>query len=197
MEIKKTYIGKYFNKSAINLIKSKFIFFLISLFEIYEITICLLNQESAYFYLNKSEPDTRTKLIKVLMNISPYNIFAKTRKNLDLDKSSYDSNYNIIIVYLVLFIIFYLYIIFGTKNINQEIQGMQKIFDKIFINIYDFIVFRLLPLYGFDGIFRAIFNITAKAQLTIINIIVEIVIVCFLFFVIFTHILYFKNNYLT
>ena len=193
MEIKKTYIGKYFNKSAINLIKSKIIFFLISLFEIYEITICLLNQESAYFYLNKSEPDTRTKLIKVLVNISPYNIFAKTRKNLNLDKSSYDSNYNIIIVYLILFIIFYLYIIFGTKNINQEIQGMQKIFDKIFINIYDFIVFRLLPLYGFDGIFRAIFNITAKAHLTIINIIVEIVIVCFLFFVIFTHILYFSN----
>ena len=56
--------------------------------------------------------------------------------------------------------------------------------------IYDFIVFRLLPLYGFDSIFRAIFNITAKDHLTIINIIVEIIIVCFFFCVIFTHILY-------
>ena len=191
MEIEKTYIGKYFNKSAINLIKSKFIFFIISFFEVYEITISLLNQESAYFYLNKNDHDTRTKLIKFLINISPYNIYAKSKKN--QDKSSYDPNYNLIIIYLVLLIFFYLYMFFGTKPIKNEIQGMQKLFDKIFINIYDFLIFRLLPLYGFDSIFRAIFNITAKDHLTIINIIVEIIIVCFFFCEIFTHILYFSN----
>ena len=191
MEIEKTYIGKYFNKSAINLIKSKFIFFIISFFEVYEITISLLNQESAYFYLNKNAHDTRTKLIKFLINISPYNIYAKSKKN--QDKSSYDPNYNLIIIYLVLLIFFYLYMFFGTKPIKNEIQGMQKLFDKIFINIYDFLIFRLLPLYGFDSIFRAIFNITAKDHLTIINIIVEIIIVCFFFCEIFTHILYFSN----
>ena len=191
MEIEKTYIGKYFNKSAINLIKSKFIFFIISLFEIYEITICLLNQESAYFYLNKNNEQTRTKLIKFLVNISPYYKYTKTKKN--QDKSSYDPNFNLIIVYLILLIFFYLYMFFGTKPIKTEIQGMQKIFDKIFINIYDFIIFRLLPLYGFDSIFRAIFNITAKDHLTIINIILQIVIVCFFFGVIFTHIFYFSN----
>ena len=99
MEIEKTYIGKYFNKSAINLIKSKFIFFIISLFEIYEITICLLNQESAYFYLNKNNEQTRTKLIKFLVNISPYYKYTKTKKN--QDKSSYDPNFNLIIVYFI------------------------------------------------------------------------------------------------
>ena len=128
MEIEKTYIGKYFNKSAINLIKSKFIFFIISFFEVYEITISLLNQESAYFYLNKNAHDTRTKLIKFLINISPYNIYAKSKKN--QDKSSYDPNYNLIIIYLVLLIFFYLYMFFGTKPIKNEIKGMQKLFDK-------------------------------------------------------------------
>ena len=44
MEIQKTYIGKSFDKSAINLIKSKFIFFIVSFFEIYDLTISLLNQ---------------------------------------------------------------------------------------------------------------------------------------------------------
>ena len=170
MKIKKTYIGKYFNKSAINLIKSKFIFFILSFFEIYEITICLLSQESAYFYQNKNDKNTRTKLIKFLISISPYNIYTKSKKN--QDKSSFDPNYYLIIIYLILLIFFYLYLFFVNKPIKNEIQGMQKLFDKIFINIYDFIIFRLLPLYGFDSIFRAIFNITAKDNLTIINIII-------------------------
>ena len=61
MEIQKTYIGKYFDKSAINLIKSKFIFFIVSFFEIYDLTISLLNQENSFFYLNKVNENIKTK----------------------------------------------------------------------------------------------------------------------------------------
>ena len=72
MEIQKSYIGKYFNKSVINLIKSRFIFFIISFFEVLDVTIILLNQENAYFYLEGNNETIRTKLIKFLFSISPY-----------------------------------------------------------------------------------------------------------------------------
>ena len=192
MEIKKTPIGKYFNKSAINIIKSKFIFFIFSIYEIYEVTICLLIQENSFFYLYHDGTEVNSKLNNILLQISPYLIYCK-EKDLNNLKSSYDSNYNLVIVFLILLVIFYIYLFFGTDNPHYEKQELRRITDKIFINFFDFFLFRLAPLYGLDSTFRCIFNITAKNNMTIINIVLQIVLVCFLFFAIFTHIFYFIN----
>ena len=193
MEIQKSYIGKYFNKSAIYLIKSRFIFFIISFFEVLDVTIILLNQENAYFYLEGNNETIRTKLIKFLFSISPYTNYTKYIKRKSQNNSSYNSNYNIVIIYLGLFIIFYLYLFFGTNSNKNENQGIKRIFDNILVNFFDFILFRLVPLYGLDSIFRSIFSITAKDHSSLLNIILHIVLVIFLFFVIFTHIFYFSN----
>ena len=191
MEVRRRRIGKYFNKSAINLIKSKFIFFIIALYEIYDLTICLLNQENAFFYLNKNSQDVRTRLNNFLLKISPYLKFSKNRG--EKQTASYDSNYNIVIIYFALFVLFYIYLFFGTDNIHKEKQDLGRIPDKLFINFFDFILFRLAPLYGLDSIFRCIFNITAKDHINLFNIVMQIIFVCVLFFVIFTHIFYFFN----
>ena len=169
MEIQKTYIGKSFDKSAINLIKSKFIFFIVSFFEIYDLTISLLNQENSFFYLNKVNENIKTKLIKLLLQISPYLNYDSIQKN--KEKESYDPNYNIAIVYFGFLIIFYIYLFFGTQKIKYEKNGFRQVVDKILVNFFDFILFRLAPLYGFDSIFRCIFNITSKEHLYLINII--------------------------
>ena len=188
MEVRRRRIGKYFNKSAINLIKSKFIFFIIALYEIYDLTICLLNQENAFFYLNKNSNDVRTRLNNFLLKISPYLKFSKNRG--EKQTASYDSNYNIVIIYFALFVLFYIYLFFGTDNIHKEKQDLGRIPDKLFINFFDFILFRLAPLYGLDSIFRCIFNITAKDHINLFNIVMQIIFVCVLFFVFFTHIFY-------
>ena len=101
MEIKKTPIGKYFNKSAINIIKSKFIFFIFSIYEIYEVTICLLIQENSFFYLYHDRTEVNSKLNNILSQISPYLLYCK-EKDLKKQSSSYDSNYNFVIVFLIL-----------------------------------------------------------------------------------------------
>ena len=193
MEIQKTYIGKYFNKSAIHLIKSRFIFFIFSLFEVLDITIILLNQENAYFYLDGNNETIRTRLIKFLFSISPYTNYKKYIKRKSQNYSGFNLNYTIVIIYLALFIIFYLYLFFGTNNKNNEKQGIKRIFDKILINFFDFILFRLAPLYGFDAIFSSILGITAEDHSSLVNIILHIFLVCILLVIIFTHIFYFSN----
>ena len=90
MEIKKTSIGKYFIKSSFHIIKSKFIFFIISLYEILELTICLLNLESSYFHLDKNISNTKSNLIKIILKISPYSYYGNYQLNSN-DKT-YDRN---------------------------------------------------------------------------------------------------------
>ena len=82
MEIKKTYIGKYCKNSVIYLFKSKIVFFIISLFEFYELLICLINFEEIFFYLDKNYFETKTLLKNILLKIAPYphyNTFLKKR----------------------------------------------------------------------------------------------------------------------
>ena len=195
MEIKKTYIGKYFNKSAINLVKSRFIFFIVSLYEIYEVILAIVTQQNAFFLLNKNRMLNQSKLNDILIQISPYFIYCKAKdmSNNFTSSSSYNANYNLVIVYLGLLLLFYLYLFFLTDKTQTEKQDFRAIVDKVCINFFDFFLFRLAPLYGLDSIFRCIFDIVGEDHLNILNIVLQIVLVCFLFFVIFTYIYYFFN----
>ena len=122
MEIKKTYIGKYFNKSAINLVKSRFIFFIVSLYEIYEVTIAIVTQQNTFFLLNKNRMLNQSKLNDILIQISPYFIYCKAKDMNDnfTSSSSYNANYNLAIVYLGLLLLFYLYLFFLTDKTRTE-----------------------------------------------------------------------------
>ena len=75
MKFPKTYFGKYFKKSILNLSKSKLIFLIVSIFEFMEILICLLNYQDFFFLLNQNYYDTQTKLSKILLNIIPYSYY--------------------------------------------------------------------------------------------------------------------------
>ena len=196
MEIKKTFIGKYFNKSAINLIKSRFIFFIVSLFEIYDLTLALLTQQSNFFQLNKNRATNDSKLNEILLQISPYLLYCKGKdqnEKFHNATASFNGNYILVIIHFGLLLLFYLYLFFHTDKINNEKQDLRKIVDKVSINFYDFFLFRLVPLYGFDSAFRCIFDIVGEDELNILNIVLQIILVAFLFFAIFTYIYYFFN----
>jgi hypothetical protein len=152
MEIKKTFIGKYFKNSVLYLFKSKIVFLIISLFEAYELLLTLINFEECFFYLDKNYFETKTFLKNILLQIAPYPYYDTFLKN--STGEGFDRNYFAIVIYVVLFILFYLYLFFGTKEEKQPNNSIKIFFHKICINFFDLILFRLTPLYGFDCLTR-------------------------------------------
>ena len=191
MEIKKTYIGKYFKNSVIYLFKSKLIFFIISFIEFYELLICLINFEEIFFYLDKNYYETKTFLKNILLQIAPYPYYNDFLKK--SDGQGFDRNYIFIIIYLMFLMGFYLYLFFEAKEDKNQKNSMKKIFHKICINFFDFFLFRLFPLYGFDCITRGILRISAKSPYRVYDIFIQFILLCFYFTVIFSHIYYFRN----
>ena len=191
MEIKKTYIGKYFRKSVMHLFKSRILFFIISFIEALEILVCLINFEEAFFYMNKNYYETQTFLKNILLQIVPYPYYYNFQeKN---KGKGFDTNYIAIIFYLILIVLFYLYLLLEFDESKYEKNNFLKIFDKICVNFFDLILFRLLPLYGFDCISRGILRISLKKKYKIIDVIIQFILFCFYLISIFTHIHYFRN----
>ena len=191
MEINKEHIGNYLQKSVLYLFKSKLVFFIISLIECIELLVCLVNFEEVFFYFNKNYFETNTLLKTILSQISPFLKYYDFQKV--SDGKGFDRNYVTIIIYLVFIIFFYIYLFFGTKERKNKKNNIKTFLDKICINFYDFIFFRLLPLYGFDCITRGIFRISAKNNYNLIDIIIQFILLIFFSLCIFTHLYYFRN----
>ena len=191
MEIRKAYIGDYLKKSVMYLLKSKLIFLIISLIESIELLICLINFEEIFFYYNKNYFETKTFLKNILSQISPYLNYYNFQKS--SETKGFNKNYITIVIYLVFLFLFYLYLFFGTKERKNKKNNLKGLFDKICINFFDFIFFRLAPLYGFDCISRGIFRISAQKSYKIFDIFIQFILVIFLSFAIFTHFYYFRN----
>ena len=191
MEIKKTFIGKYFKNSVLYLFKSKIVFLIISLFEAYELLLTLINFEECFFYLDKNYFETKTFLKNILLQIAPYPYYDTFLKN--STGEGFDRNYFAIVIYVILFLLFYLYLFFGTKEEKKPNNSIKIFFHKICINFFDLILFRLIPLYGFDCLTRRIFRISAKGNYKIFDVFIQFILLCLFFIVIATHIYYFKN----
>ena len=90
MKVRNSYFGKYFIKSVIHLLKSKILFFIVSLIENIELLICLILFEEVFFYFNKNYFETKTYLKNILLEASPYsNYFDFQKKS---DAIGFDSN---------------------------------------------------------------------------------------------------------
>ena len=190
MKVRNSYFGKYFIKSVIHLLKSKILFFIVSLIENIELLICLILFEEVFFYFNKNYFETKTYLKNILLEASPYSNYFNFQKK--SDGIGFDSNYITIVIYLSLLLLYYLYLFIGTKD-GKKTSNIKNLLDKICINFFDLIFFRLLPLYGFDCITRGILRISAKESYKIIDIFIQFILIIVYFINIFTHINYFRN----
>ncbi len=191
MEISKSYIGNYLKKSVMYSFKSKFIFFIISLIESFELLICLICFEEIFFYFNKNYYETRTFLKNILSQVSPYlNYYAYQKLS---DGKGFDRNYIAILIYVVFLLLFYLYLFFGTTEKKNKKNNIKKFLDKICVNFFDFLFFRLSPLYGFDCITRGILRISAQKSYTVLDIFIQFVLLFVLCLSIITHFYYFRN----
>ena len=191
MEIKTTFIGKYFKNSVLYLFKSKIVFFIISLIETYELLLSLINFEEIFFYLDKNYFETKTFLKNIILQIDAYPYYDTFLKN--STGEGFDRNYIAIVIYLALFLLFYLYLFFGTKNDKKPDNSIKVLFHKICINFFDLILFRLAPMYGFNCLLRGIFLISAKTNYGVFDIFIQFVLLCLFLFIFVTHIYYFVN----
>lgn len=191
MEIKKSYIGKYFKKSVLHLFKSRGVFLIISVIEALEVLVCLINFEEIFFYFNQNYYETKTFLKNILLQIIPYPYYFNFQKA--SDGKGFDRNYIAIVAYFMLLVLFFVYLVFGTNEFKYEKNTIMKILDKICINFFDLIFFRLLPLYGYDCISRGILRISAKSSYSIFDLFIQFILLFFFFITTFTHIYYFRN----
>ena len=191
MEINKSHIGNYLKNSVMYLLKSKYIYFIICLIESYDLLICLISLEEIFFYYNKNYFETKTLLKNILSQISPYLNYYSFQK--ESDGKGFDRNYISIIIYIIFFLLFYLYLFLGTIEKKNKKNDIEILIDKICVNFFDFIFFRLTPLYGFDSITRGILRISGKKEYTVVDILIQLLLLCVFCFAIFTHLFYFRN----
>ena len=191
MELSDVYIGKYFKQSVISYFKSKFLFFIITLIENVELLVCLINFEEFFFYYKKNNNDTKTKLKNILLQLSPHQYYYTFLKK--TEGKGFDRNYVAIIVYFFFHILFYTYLVIGIKEEKKKKNSIKNLFDKICINFFDIIFFRLAPLYGFDCLIKGILRISAEDSYNLVNIILQFILILFFCLSIFTHLYYFRN----
>ena len=118
MEINKSHIGNYLKNSVMYLLKSKYIFFIFTLIESYDLLICLISLEEIFFYYNKNYFETKTFLKNILLEISPYlNYYSFQKKT---DGKGFDRNYIAIIIYIIFILLFYLYLFLGTIEKKKQ-----------------------------------------------------------------------------
>ena len=191
MSIKNNF-SEYFKKSVIYLIKSKIIFFIFLSFECIEIATNITYDISVLFRFDKIYNYKSNKLSSIILSISPYHYFfnyMKTHKAND-----YTVNGITLIIILVFYILFFVYF-FNQKKTEDELYeetGDYKILmRKIYINFFDYILYRALPLYSLDICTREIIMLSVKKDYNAIDLILLFLSTIFLLFVSFFHIVYY------
>ena len=188
----KNNFSEYFKKSVIHLIKSKIIFFIFLSFESIEIATNITYDISVLFRFDKIYNYKYNKLSTIILTISPYHYFFNFMKN---NKSKdFTVNGIALIVVLIFYIIFFIFFLNQKKTeeeFNDENSDYKKIFQKIFINFFDYILYRALPLYSLDICTREIIMLSVKDNYNAIDLILLFLSTIFLLFVLFFHIVYY------
>ena len=191
MSIKNNF-SEYFKKSVVYLIKSKIIFFIFLSFECIEIATNITYDISVLFRFDKIYNYKYNKLSTIILSISPYHYFFNFMKN--HKSSDYTVNGIALIIILFFYIIFFIYFMHQKKTEDEfyeENEEYKNIFRKIFINFFDYILYRALPLYSLDICTREIIMLSVKEDYNAVDLIILFLSTIFLLFVSFFHIVYY------
>ena len=164
MKIPKSHFSEYFKRSVVYLIKTKLAVFIISIIEFIDLCTNMVDVTYQIFFFNQEYNYKNSKLSKILLAISPYQSYFNFISS-DTSESTLNRNYTFMIVYAVFFIWYLIYFLSITNCDLDEISPLEKIIQKISINCFDFVLFRIIPIYAFDLFSREIMKLCAKEVL--------------------------------
>ena len=193
MHIPKNYFSEYFKKSVLYLIKSKFIFFILTSIELLEICVNSIDKTTVLFRRYQYFSYKVSKLSTIVLKISPYHYFFNYMGN-NID-GNFSTNRIAFIIIVILYILFFLFFlnISDEKNDNDNKNKYFTWINKIGINFFDYFLFRLLPFYTLDISIKEIAIIVIKPSYSLIDMILFIIFFSFLLFVSFFHIIYYNQ----
>ena len=155
MKIPKSSFSEYFKRSVVFLIKTKLAVFMTSIIEFVDLCTNLVDLTYQVFFFGKQYNYKDSNLSKIFLAASPYQYFFNFITE-DKTESFFNRNILFIIVYAVIFIWFLIYFLSIRNGDLDSMPTFQKIIQKISINIFDFILYRILPIYAFDLLSREI-----------------------------------------
>ena len=193
MKIPKSHFSEYFKRSVVYLIKTKLAVFISSIIEFVDLCTNMVDVTYQIFYFNEEYNYRNIKLSKILLSASPYQYYFNFISE-ENSGSWFTRNYVFMIIYGVIFIWFLIYFL-SIRNCDLDsITSFEKIIQKISINVFDFILFRILPIYGFDLFSREIMRICAKESLdSYLDYIILLLALFFLGALLILHIIYYSK----
>ena len=192
MKIPKSSFSEYFKRSVVFLIKTKLAVFLTSIIEFVDLCTNVVDLTYQIFFYGKEYNYKDSNLSKIFLAASPYQYFFNFISS-DKTTSFFTRNILFLIIYAVLFIWFLIYF-FSIRNGDlDEMPTFNKIVQKISINIFDFILFRIVPIYAFDILGREIMKACLKDSAGYTEYITLFVALCLFGVLLVLHILYYSK----
>ena len=192
MKIPKSHFSEYFKRSVVYLIKTKLAVFLISIIEFIDLCTNMVDVTYQVFFYGKEYNYRNINLSKILLSVSPYQYFFNFISS-DTSKSSLNRNYLFIIIYAVLFIWYLIYFL-SIRNCDLDsMTKFNKIIQKISINFFDFVLFRIIPIYAFDLFSREIMKVCSEETNSYIDYIILFFALLFLGSLLILHIVYYSK----
>ena len=194
MKIPKSHFSEYFKRSVVFLMKTQLAVFLTSIIEYIDLCTNMIDISYQIFFFNKTYNYKDIKLSKIILSVSPYQYFFNYVSN-NNDESGINKNYLFILVYAVLAIWYFSYFLLISNGNLNELNTIQTLIQKISINIFDYILYRILPIYGFDVFSREIMKACAKptSEYTIIDLVILFFSLLVLGFLVILHIIYYSK----
>ena len=194
MKIPKSHFSEYFKRSVVFLMKTQLAVFITSIIEYIDLCTNMIDISYQIFFFNKTYNYKDIKLSKIILSVSPYQYFFNYVSN-NNDESGINKNYLFILVYAVLAIWYFSYFLLISNGNLNELNTIQTLIQKISINIFDYILYRILPIYGFDVFSREIMKACAKptSEYTIIDLVILFFSLLVLGFLVILHIIYYSK----
>ncbi len=160
MKIPKSHFSEYFKRSVVFLVKTQLAVFIISIIEFFDLCTNMIDIVYQMFYYGDIYNYKDIKLSNLILKVSPYQYFFNYIN--EGPESGLTRNYIFIIVYAVINIWYFTYFL-SITNCNLDLMGpIEKFIQNVSINFFDFVLFRILPIYGFDLFSREIMKACSK-----------------------------------
>ena len=194
MKIPKSHFSEYFKRSVVFLIKTELAVFITSILEYIDLCTNMIDISYQIFFFNKTYNYKEIKLSNIILKISPYQYFFNYVSSNSTD-DGFNKNYLFVIVYGILAIWYFSYFLLISNCNLDEMNPVESLIQKISINVFDYILFRILPIYGFDVFSREIMRICSKptSEYTLVDLIKLIISLFCLGFLVILHILYYSK----
>ena len=194
MKIPKSHFSEYFKRSVVFLMKTQLAVFITSIIEFIDLCTNMIDISYQIFFFKETYNYKEIKLSQIILSVSPYQYFFNYVSN-NNDGNGINQNYLFILVYAILIIWYFLYFLLISNGNLSELNTVQTIIQKISINIFDYILYRILPIYGFDVFSREIMKACAKAtsEYTIIDLVILFFALFILGFLVILHIIYYSK----